>query len=56
MSKRISACFSDVKCYLNIMNPSKRTRLTREESQALTRERLLESAAHEIARHGAGAP
>jgi len=37
------------------MNPSKRTRLTREESQALTRERLLESAAREIARHGASA-
>jgi AcrR family transcriptional regulator len=37
------------------MNASKRTRLTREESQALTRERLLESAAREIARHGASA-
>ena len=37
------------------MSPSKRIRLTREESQALTRERLLESAAHEITRHGAGA-
>ena len=55
MSNRISACFLDVKCYLNIMNPSKRIRLTREESQALTRERLLESAAREITRHGAGA-
>src|SRR5258708_850410 len=55
MSNRIDACFSDVNCYLNIMSPSKRIRLTREESQALTRERLLESAAREIARHGAGA-
>jgi AcrR family transcriptional regulator len=33
----------------------RRTRLNREESQALTRERLLESARQEIARCGAGA-
>lgn len=37
------------------MSKAKRTRLTREESQALTRERLLESAAHEVIRKGAGA-
>jgi AcrR family transcriptional regulator len=37
------------------MRGTKRTRLNREESQARTRERLLESAAREVARRGTGA-
>jgi AcrR family transcriptional regulator len=48
-------CILDVNCYLKCMTSAKRTRLTREESQSRTRKRLLESAAHEVARKGAGA-